>query len=66
MHYTEHNNLEFVRDKESNIKNLEEVLYFYMPNSLSDICIDYCILVSVCSCVHHASSCESKKIVSKS
>ena len=47
------------------MKKLEEVLSFYMPNSLSGICIDFCILVSIFPCVHHASSCRNKKIVSK-
>ena len=45
---------------------LEEVLSFYMPNPLSGLFIDYCILVSIFSCVHHASSCIGRKIVSKS
>jgi len=59
---TEDNN---VRDRGSNMKKVEEVLSFYMPNSLSGICIDCCIFVSIFSCVHHASSCRIKKIVSK-
>ena len=54
-----------VRDRGSNMKKVEEVLSFYMPNSLSGICIDCCILVSIFSYVHHASSCRGKKIVSK-
>ena len=62
----------FVRDRGRNmktkywsLKKLEEVLSFTCPTILSGICIDCCIIISIFSYVHDASSCRNKKIVSK-
>ena len=48
---------------------LEEVLSFTCPTLLSDICIycylECCISISILSYMHHASSCVSKKKISK-